>query len=119
MPSIEQQVRERAYYIWEGEGRAFGQAVEHWLRAEAEFRALDEVAAPVIAVVQASSAKSPAKTLKPRSARGASAAAVAVKAEARAVKAPAAAKPAAAKLAAKPKTKSTRGDHSGSSAVLH
>lgn len=32
----EQQIRERAYVLWEGEGRPEGRAVEHWRRAEAE-----------------------------------------------------------------------------------
>jgi hypothetical protein len=34
--SHEQQIRERAYAIWEGEGRPVGRADDHWLRAEAE-----------------------------------------------------------------------------------
>lgn len=34
--SREQQIRERAYAIWEGEGRPADQAEAHWLRAEAE-----------------------------------------------------------------------------------
>jgi hypothetical protein len=32
----EQQIRERAYAIWEGEGRPMNRADAHWLRAEAE-----------------------------------------------------------------------------------
>jgi hypothetical protein len=32
----EQQIRERAYAIWEGEGRPMDRADSHWLRAEAE-----------------------------------------------------------------------------------
>ena len=36
----EQAVRERAYYIWEGEGRIHGRADAHWLRAEAELSAV-------------------------------------------------------------------------------
>ncbi len=32
----EQVIRERAYALWEAEGRPDGKAVEHWLRAEAE-----------------------------------------------------------------------------------
>ena len=63
----EHRVRVRAYYIWEDEGRAFGHADAHWLRAEAELRA-----GP--AVVQASAeavslAPSPAKALKTRASR--------------------------------------------------
>jgi DUF2934 family protein len=29
-------IRERAYAIWEKEGRPDGKSLEHWLRAEAE-----------------------------------------------------------------------------------
>ena len=129
MPSIEQQVRERAYYIWEGEGRCLGRAVDHWLMAEAEFRSLDEAAAQAPLVVQSSVAtsvaKSPAKTLKPRAARSASAAAVAVAAKADAKSAAAktstaAKKPAAAKAAAaKPKAKSSVRSDAGAGALLH
>ena len=32
----EQAVRERAYAIWEQEGRPDGKDLDHWLRAEAE-----------------------------------------------------------------------------------
>ena len=32
----EQAVRERAYAIWEEEGRPGGRHLDHWLRAEAE-----------------------------------------------------------------------------------
>jgi Protein of unknown function (DUF2934) len=32
----ERAIRERAYAIWEEEGRPEGQHVSHWLRAEAE-----------------------------------------------------------------------------------
>jgi hypothetical protein len=34
--SQEQRIRERAYAIWEGEGRPADRAEAHWLRAEAE-----------------------------------------------------------------------------------
>jgi hypothetical protein len=63
MRPFEQQVRERAYYIWEGEGRVFGRAEDHWLRAEAELRA-GGVVAPREAVVA-----SPAQVLKPKAGR--------------------------------------------------
>jgi Protein of unknown function (DUF2934) len=33
---IESQTRNRAYAIWEAEGRPEGRAVDHWLAAEAE-----------------------------------------------------------------------------------
>lgn len=71
MDLIEHRVRERAYYIWEDEGRVHGRADAHWLRAEAE------VVAPAIltvqAVAEASLAPSPARTLKPKAARAAKA----------------------------------------------
>ena len=35
----DERVRERAYEIWQQEGRPQGKAVEHWLRAEAEVAA--------------------------------------------------------------------------------
>ncbi|MFD0937727.1 DUF2934 domain-containing protein, partial [Methylobacterium trifolii] len=38
MDVTEHHVRERAYYIWEGEGRVHGRADAHWLRAETELR---------------------------------------------------------------------------------
>jgi hypothetical protein len=35
----EQRVRDRAYAIWERDGRPEGKSVEHWLQAEAEIAA--------------------------------------------------------------------------------
>ncbi len=35
-PDQDRTVRERAYYIWEREGRPDGRAREHWLRAVAD-----------------------------------------------------------------------------------
>lgn len=35
-PLREQQIRERAYAIWEEEGRPDGRDLDHWHRAEAE-----------------------------------------------------------------------------------
>jgi hypothetical protein len=32
----ERLIRERAYTIWQGEGRPEGRAMQHWVRAEAE-----------------------------------------------------------------------------------
>lgn len=34
--SIHQAIEERSYFIWLGEGRPHGRALEHWLTAEAE-----------------------------------------------------------------------------------
>jgi Protein of unknown function (DUF2934) len=38
----EQAIRERAYAMWEEEGRPEGQHLQHWLRAEAEINAATE-----------------------------------------------------------------------------
>lgn len=39
MPQIsEDQIRERAYYIWQQTGCPTGSELENWLRAEAELR---------------------------------------------------------------------------------
>ena len=35
-------IRERAYFLWENEGRPEGCALEHWQRAAAEERLVDE-----------------------------------------------------------------------------
>jgi len=37
-PNLMARIRQRAYEIWEDEGRPEGRARIHWLRAEAEFR---------------------------------------------------------------------------------
>lgn len=111
MDHTEHQVRERAYYIWEGEGRVHGHADAHWLRAEAEFR-IDT--APALA----KSAKAPAKKAAKTTADAPSVKAVkaaetkpAAKPKASVAPAPKAAKPAKASkeavtagLAAKAKT---------------
>jgi|HubBroStandDraft_6_1064221.scaffolds.fasta_scaffold753448_2 hypothetical protein len=41
----EHKIRERAYAIWEEEGRPEGKETEHWLRAEAEIGAEESEAA--------------------------------------------------------------------------
>lgn len=112
MRPFDQQVRERAYYIWEGEGSVFGRAEDHWLRAEAELRA-DRVEAPAQAVVA-----SPAQVLKPKTSRAKTAAVKsavekAVAAETVKVRAKAAAPKAAASKAKSPRATAT------SSAALH
>lgn len=40
MQISEHSVRERAYYIWEDEGRVHGCATAHWVRAETELHAV-------------------------------------------------------------------------------
>ena len=64
MVLCETSVRERAYYIWEGEGRIFGRAEAHWLQAEAELR---QVALAESARITAPA--EPAKVAKPRATR--------------------------------------------------
>lgn len=38
----EERIRERAYEIWEREGRPGDKSHEHWLKAEAEIKAEEE-----------------------------------------------------------------------------
>jgi hypothetical protein len=38
----DQAIRERAYFLWENEGRPDGRALDHWQRATAEERLVDE-----------------------------------------------------------------------------
>jgi hypothetical protein len=63
----EQRIRERAYAIWESEGRPAGRAEAHWLQAEAEIagesRQSDQGAAPA--------PKRPAARAKKRGSAGA------------------------------------------------
>lgn len=91
MTDFEQRVRERAYYIWEDEGRVFGCADAHWLRAETELQARVQVE-PIL--VQASPpaltlAASPAEVLKAKRTRAATAKVDAKVATTKAAKAPA------------------------------
>ena len=44
-PRIEEQIRQRAYVLYEGRGRAEGNAVDDWLQAEKEVLALREAKA--------------------------------------------------------------------------
>ena len=45
--SLEQQIRERAYDIWNASGRENGRAAEHWLSAERELLASQAAAAEI------------------------------------------------------------------------
>lgn len=38
LDNLAEQIRKRAYEIWEGEGRPHGRDMQHWFRAETEFR---------------------------------------------------------------------------------
>jgi DUF2934 family protein len=57
IPGFEQRVRERAYALWEREGRPFGRDVEHWRASE------------LAALVEIADAPAPAKkAAKPKAA---------------------------------------------------
>ncbi|RDJ03843.1 DUF2934 domain-containing protein [Rhizobium grahamii] len=47
MNEQEQRRRQRAYQIWEDEGRPEGQHLDHWARAEDQHEATEEQAAEV------------------------------------------------------------------------
>ncbi|POR43529.1 DUF2934 domain-containing protein [Methylobacterium sp. V23] len=105
MKPFEQQVRERAYYIWEDEGRVFGQAEAHWLRAEIELLTPSRMGVEVIqaatadVTLLASPAAVLAETLKAKPSRSRSAGAK-VETKAKAAADTKAAKPAAVKSVA-------------------
>jgi len=105
MKPFEQQVRERAYYIWEDEGRVFGQAEAHWLRAEIELLTPSRMGVEVIqaatadVTLSASPAAVLAETLKTKPTRSRSAGAK-VETKAKAAADTKATKPAAVKSAA-------------------
>jgi hypothetical protein len=105
MKPFEQQVRERAYYIWEDEGRVFGQAEAHWLRAEIELLTPSRMGIEVIqaatadVTLSASPAAVLAETLKTKPTRSRSAGAK-VETKAKAAADTKATKPAAVKSAA-------------------
>ena len=69
IPGFEQRVRDRAYALWEREGRPFGRDADHWRRSEEATRA--ELAEPAPARKTAK-AKTPARR-KPAPKRAASA----------------------------------------------
>jgi hypothetical protein len=58
---IDSAIRSRAYEYWQAEGELPGRDLDHWLRAEAEVRA--------VATPAKKQAKSPAKTLAKSPAR--------------------------------------------------
>jgi hypothetical protein len=76
----QEQVRERAYQIWEREGRQEGRAEEHWWQAEQELADTGEsassdivAAAAVVAGAQTNGSAKPARSNAPRKRRGAQA----------------------------------------------
>ncbi|WP_142848886.1 DUF2934 domain-containing protein [Telmatospirillum sp. J64-1] len=80
MADINEMIRDRAYQIWEAEGRPEGRDIEHWARAEAEIRAGQK------AEVTAEAAPAPAKKTARKPAARKAAAPKAVAAEAEVVK---------------------------------
>jgi hypothetical protein len=70
---IESRIRDRAYAIWEAEGRPEGCAVDHWLAAEAKSQPAVQAKARANRVRLASSSKMEGAAVK-RSASSASAA---------------------------------------------
>jgi hypothetical protein len=57
MNDDDQKQRERAYKIWESEGRAEGKHLEHWQRAEQHHEATEEEAAAITEANEAASSK--------------------------------------------------------------
>jgi hypothetical protein len=70
MIDLERKVRERAYQIWEQEGRVHGRDEQHWHRAQLELTGgLQEPAAVVeAAVIVAEPVKKARRTAKPKAA---------------------------------------------------
>lgn len=71
--NVEHLIRERAYFLWEAEGRPDGRDHEHWLRAEAEVTAAAK-AKPAKTAKRATKAKTGAtsatKTARPKARTG-------------------------------------------------
>jgi DUF2934 family protein len=98
-PIVEEDIRTRAYEIWEDEGRPHGRHLDHWRRA------IDEVSPSATAPAQSNGASAAGKrTAKPKT--EASDEAVASKAPKKAAAASNGAKPAAPRTA---KSKTTNG----------
>ncbi|MCB5177372.1 MULTISPECIES: DUF2934 domain-containing protein [Microvirga] len=76
MIDLEQKIRERAYHIWEQEGRVDGRAEEHWQMAKLELASLDETPAAALEVA-AEPAKKKGRTAKPKAVAAVPAAAAA------------------------------------------
>jgi hypothetical protein len=65
--SLEQQIRERAFHLWEAAGRPHGQSDRHWLAAEREVGAA--VAQPEAMKAPTKKAASPKPATQPRAPR--------------------------------------------------
>jgi Protein of unknown function (DUF2934) len=59
--TLEHRIRERAYEIWNANGRSDGQAEQHWLAAERELLAGARARSPAATVDAAGKARSPAR----------------------------------------------------------
>jgi hypothetical protein len=69
MIDLEQKIRERAYQIWEQEGRVHGRDEQHWHKAKLELASVsDDMAASLIdtAGTSAEPAKRGRRTAKPK-----------------------------------------------------
>lgn len=64
----EARVRERAYLIWEAEGRPDGKATEHWTRAIKEITS-PSMTTPTMKAAAKTAAPSPVKTDPPKTAK--------------------------------------------------
>ena len=68
-PAREEDIRARAYAIWEDEGRPYGQHLEHWRRAADEVAALGRTPPPVNGArpkaAEAKAVKPATKAVKP------------------------------------------------------
>lgn len=63
--NIERKIRERAYLIWEQEGRLHGRDVEHWLQAERAVKAGSDTSP---AGKRKAAGKKSGRTVRPRKA---------------------------------------------------
>jgi hypothetical protein len=57
-PAIEQQIRERAFHLWEADGRPHGRADHYWFSAQHHIQAADTQVAPARKRTPAKKAKS-------------------------------------------------------------
>jgi hypothetical protein len=67
-PDRHGEIAERAYRIWEGEGRPGGRDLDHWLRAEAEVHA-EAAEKPLDAPIKAERAQAASTTPAARTQR--------------------------------------------------
>ena len=65
----ESRVRERAYLIWEAEGRPEGKAAEHWTRALKEVTTSPSMTTPTMKAAAKTAAPSPVKAEAPKTAK--------------------------------------------------